>query len=357
MSSRHTRQTRLFRHGFSMTEMLVIVAVIVALLGLLFPLLAGFRKSGQMTKSMAHLRQVAVWLTLYSGEYRDFVIPSQFDYSADAYPGKVRSTMVLEPTPIGRLNAGTWADIIWSEYKLGVFAETVPDWPSGFGQDYRHDSPGGLFYGQNIYTKDPGLDLSLDNPLRSAVANRRNTFSVQDIATPYGAGAGEKGLPGYFAANNFFNTDPNAADVRDPTRGLPARWYTHGQIRMPGRSMYLVDSFAGEVIQPWAERYQPNRSIGGSDSDSTPGDGGGGDPPALVDPYNQVDFRYSDLCLMLFLDGHSETQTQWAGIQELEGFVEITPGGQINTVYGEYDPANRGIRIRALDRRISSIVP
>ncbi len=349
------RQTRLFRHGFSMTEMLVIVAVIVALLGLLFPLLAAFRKSSQMTKSMAHLRQVAGWLTLYADDHRDFVIPSQFDYSADAYPGKVRSTMVEEPSPIGKLNAGTWADILWSEYRLGVFAETVPDWPVGFGQDYRHDSPGGLFYGQKIYPDDPNLDLSLDNPLRSAVANSRNTFSRYDLATPFGAGAGEKGLPGYFAANNFFNADENAEDVRDPGRDLPARWYTHGQIRIPARSMFLVDSFAGEVIQPWAERYQPEPNIGGGDSDSTPGDGGG-TAAALVDPYIQVDFRYSDLCLMLFLDGHSETQAKWDGIEELEGFIETLPDGQIDLSYGEYDPANRGIRVRGLDRRISSIV-
>ncbi len=145
----HTRQARLFRHAFSMTELLVTIAVIVTLLGLLFPLLAGFRASSQMTKSMAHLRQVAGWLTLYAGDNRDFIIPSQFDYSENAYPGKVRSSILLKPAPIGKLNAGTWADIIWSEYKLGVFPEAMAPWPTGFEHDYRYDSPGGLFYGQD----------------------------------------------------------------------------------------------------------------------------------------------------------------------------------------------------------------
>ncbi len=333
------------RHAFSMTEMLVVIAVLVALMGLLFPLMAGFRKSGQMTKSMAHLRQVAGWLTLYAGDNRDFVIPSQFDYSQNTYPGKVRSAITGSPSPIGQLNAGTWADIIWSEYKLGVFPEAVPDWPEGFGQDFRHDSPGGLFYRQKVWIDRPSLAFELDNPLRSAVANTRNAYSVHDIATPFGVGAGEKGLPGYFAANNFFNADATATDLRDPTRllpgqspgGTPPPLYTHGQIRMPERSMYLVDSFAGEVIQPWAERYKPEISAGAAQADSTP----------QIAPENQVDFRYSDLCLMLFLDGHSETQTRWPGIEELEGYAEIP---------ADYDPANRGVRIRQLDKRISSIV-
>ncbi len=336
------------RQAFSMTEMLVVIAVMVALLGLLFPLLAGFRKSGQMTKSMAHMRQVAGWLTLYGGDYRDFIIPSQFDYSDDAYPGKVRSVITDSPSPIGKLNAGTWADIIWTQYKLGVFPEAVADWPAGFGQDFRYDSPGGLFYRQKIWGDRPALNFDgVDNPLRSAALNSRNTFSVRDIATPYGAGAGEKGMPGYFAANNFFNTDVDGVCLRSPDRDIPtARWYTHGQIRMPERSMYLVDSFAGEVIQPWAERYKPEINAGAAQTDPTP----------QVEQENQVDFRYSDACLMLFLDGHSEQQSTWEGIEELEGFVELTPGGQIDLTFGEYDPANRGIRIRQLDRRISSVV-
>lgn len=323
------------RHAFSMTEMLVVIAVLTALLGLLLPLLGGFRRSGQMTTSMSHLKQVAVWLSLYAGDNRDFVIPSQFDYSKNAYPGKVRSAITASPSPVGKLNAGTWSDIIWSEYKLGVFPEAQAAWPEGFGQNFRYDSPGGLFYRQKIWNDRPALELDVDNPLRSAVANSRNAFSVRDMATPFGAGAGEKGLPGYFAANNFFNADSIGIDVQTPSRALPtARWYTHGQIRMPERSMYLVDSFAGEVIQPWADRYKAEVEVGQTD------------PTPEIDAANQVDFRYSDLCLMLYLDGHSETQTKWDGIEELEGYADDPV---------DYDPANRRVRIRQLDKRISTV--
>ena len=102
--------------------------------------------------------------------------------------------------------------------------------------------------------------------------------------------------------------------------------------------MYLVDSFAGEVIQPWAERFKAVVPTGQNQNDPTPG----------IASEIQVDFRYSEVCLMLFLDGHSETQSKWDGIEELEGYAGNP---------ADYDPANRRIRIRELDKRISSIVP
>ena len=96
---------------------------------------------------------------------------------------------------------------------------------------------------------------------------------------------------------------------------------------------------AGEGSQPWAGRFQ--LPILTADADPT--------PSILQD--NQVDFRYSDMCLMLFLDGHSEPHTKWAGIEELEGFAETDDQGN---VVGAYRLDHRQIRIRNLDRRISS---
>jgi len=351
-----------------MTELLVVIAVLAAMLGLLFPLLAGVRKSGQLTKSMSHMRQIAGWMTLYASDNRDFVLPSQFDYSANRYKGHVRSVGPaapplpgdIPPTTVGDPSTGSWADIIWTEFRLGPIPGAAPN---GTDAGYGNDSPDAAFYG-DVVDRIGGYE----NPLRSAVANSSNSDAFHHsgasdivgananmyLATPFGAGAAETGQPGYFAANNFFNADATGTDTRNPTRLLPGQnaggspppMYTRGQIRMPERSMYLVDSFAGEVIQPWAERFKPEIPAGSDQTDLTP----------MVDRENQVDFRYSDVCLMLFLDGHSETQSKWEGIEELEGFVEIDDDGRIDLAYGDYDPANRGIRIRRLDRRISSIV-
>ena len=339
-------QASLSRRGFSMVEVMVVITIIAVLLGLLFPVLANVRKSGQMTKSMAHMRQIAGWMNLYSSDNRDTVLPSQFNYSLDSYPGRVRSAISASPVAMGALFEGTWADILWTEFKLGVFPElTTLPWPKGLDHDYRYDSPDGVLYGQRILNQKPQFNLDFDNPLRSAAENTRHAFTVFDLATPYGAGAGEGGLPGYFAANNFFNADAVALDMSSGVTGpvwpnrLPTdqgRWYSQAQIRAPARSMYLVDSFAGEVIQPRPSRFKLELMPDPS--------GNVVDPTPSIPQENQVDFRYSDQCLMLFLDAHVEPQARWAGIEELEGYTE--EGVPVTEVV-----KSRGIRIRRLDKR------
>jgi prepilin-type N-terminal cleavage/methylation domain-containing protein len=298
--------------GFTITELLVVIAVIVVLLGLLFPALAGIRRSGLMAKSMSNMRQVGVWMGLYSTDNRDFIVPSQFNYRSNSYPGKVRSVIMQQPL-IGREHAGTWADILWTVFEIGVFPDARAPRPDGIGHDYKYDSPDGVLYRHLSGTK-------IVNPLRSAAPNSRSTHkSPNNLPRPYGPGASEAGLAGYFAANNFFNADPDAYDrcLQDP---LPANWYTNGQIKLPERSMYLVDSFAGEIIQPrpWAYQMADPDDPCGLGYDKPPGD---------------VDFRYSDACLMLFLDAHVEPVGQFDEICDLEG------------------PRGRGIRIRELTRR------
>jgi prepilin-type N-terminal cleavage/methylation domain-containing protein len=297
------------RRGFSITEILVVISVIVVLLGLLLPALAGIRKSGLMTKSMANMRQIGTWMGLYAGDNRDFVVPSRFNYREDAYTGKVRSVITTEGS-VGQRYRGTWADILWTVFELGAYPEATAQ----LGHDYQYDSPDKRLY--EYLDGDMG-----ENPLRSAAANSRNTHeSLYNLPTPYGCGASESGLPGYFAANNFFNADAYAVDpcTNNP---IDPNWFTKSQIRMPERSMYLVDSFAGETIEalPPYYQFQPT-GFGGS---------GGGEE----DLQFQVDFRYADMCLMLFLDGHVEPQGQWDEICDLEA-----PGG-------------RGVRIRELTRR------
>ena len=350
------RQASISRNGFTMVEVMTVIAIVAVLLGLLFPVLAGVRKSGEMTKSMAHMRQIAGWMNLYSSDNRDTVLPSQFNYSPELYPGIYPGKVRSEPVSWGSLHTGTWADILWTEFTLGVFPQRDTSVGGGGndtgdqqgdpdggtlvrGIDYRYDSPDAWFYG--VFS--PSRRDDFDNPLRSAAKNLWHTHSRHDLATPWGAGAGEVGLPGYFAANNFFNADEVALDKNMPSvpvrPGTTAgqdqgRWYSQAQIRAPARSMYLVDSFAGEVIQQWPMRYKLELVEDANNSIL--------DPDPSVPQQNQVDFRYSDQCLMLFLDGHIQLQARWAGIEDLEGNVGQGPTAP---------EKNRGIRIRRLDKR------
>jgi hypothetical protein len=86
-----------------------------------------------------------------------------------------------------------------------------------------------------------------------------------------------------------------------PVAGPTGRWYSAGQIKAPERSMYLVDSMAGETIDP------------------LPGPFDTGNPNANGVPQTlEVDFRYSGVCLMLYLDGHNRPEGSWKDLADLQ---------------------------------------
>ena len=82
---------RAHRAGFTTVEIMVMIGVILLLLAILLPALSAVRSGGRMMQSQGKMRQIAAFLTSYAQENRDQVVPSQFDYSMDPYPGKVRS--------------------------------------------------------------------------------------------------------------------------------------------------------------------------------------------------------------------------------------------------------------------------
>ena len=320
MSLRNAHHHRTF-HGFTLVEVLVVIGVIVALLGVLFPALSNARKTGLMATSMSNMRQIGFMMRSYSQENRDHIVPSQFDYSPPefTYKGKVRTA--LSSTAIGKENEGTWADILWTENNLG--GELIAD------SNYRFDSPDKAFH-------DSTPDFT--NPLRSALANSHDFLSpsgsipANPVYTPFGDGAQESSLPGFFAANDFFNARPQLQNPEGvlsvtydsggtctvETQVTPETgwWFTTGQIKVPARSMYLVDSLAGETIS-----YDPTDVCGSSSAYDTvigPGD---------VYSTTEVDFRYNDACLMLFLDGHVDQQAPWKDLVVLESKRHIKVAG------------------------------
>jgi len=288
--------------GFTLPEVLVVMGVIALLIAVLLPALHSAKRTADMAKSMSNLRQIDAMMKLYSSENREIIVPSQFNYQdtgnmnapANGYPVKVRSDDALNGT--GWRYRGTWADILWSyNPNLGASSQLADP---GNPDQYRYDSPD-----KAVYDNNPTYD---ENPLRAAAPNSRDFLQAgggpSTGPTPYGNGASEVGLPGFFAANNFFKADPLAGYT----------WYTNGQIKAPDRSMYLVDSFAGETIEPALAQF-----------DNTP-------PAANQQKTIEVDFRYSGSCLMMFLDGHATPQSPWTDLAELQG--------------------NRHIKVQNLDR-------
>jgi type II secretory pathway pseudopilin PulG len=286
------------RRAFTITELLVVIGVIVVIAGVLLAALSAVKGTGEMTDAMNRMRQIGVWMQAYSADNRDTILPSAFDYSGNPYTGAVRTGNLNPATP--DQHRGSWADILWSEHEI------LPLDAAGSGYDYRHDSPDARFY------QDYGTGWG-QNPLRSPSTNSRNALvpaSCDPTPTPHGCGAQESGLPGYFAASNFFDSRSGS-------------WFSTGQILRPNQSMYLVDSFAGETIDPVPDPFY-----------NVPQDN-----PS--DETLEVDFRYNGLCLMLFLDAHVDPINPWTELVDLEGC--LMGNGEIQK--------GRDIRVRNLTSR------
>ncbi|MBU3727902.1 MAG: type II secretion system protein [Phycisphaerales bacterium] len=296
------------RAGLTIVEIIAVVGIIAVLVAILVPALSSARGNAAWATSQSNLRQAWTLIQGYVSDNRETLVPSQFDYSGARVRGKVRAPGPGPDDfpPIGLPNRGTWADIVWTAAGLGPLVLAAPI-EEGSTYDYRADSPDRLAYALG------GGDIK--NVLRSAVPMKRpfglelgQTSGLE--ATPFGQGAGELELnqPGYFAMNDFFDS-------------RAGRWWTPTQIRLPSESVYVVDSRAGETIAPTADPWRGNDLA-----------------------RCQVDFRYpGSTCIMLFVDGHVDTQAKWKTIEELQGpfFTDNPPA---NADFG------RNLRISNLDR-------
>ncbi len=264
----------------TLIEILTVIGVIVVLIAILLPGLNSARKQAVLAKSQNNLRQIATFLTAYAQANRDTVVPAAFDYSTQTNDPRVRVRTASPPgvlPPVGVERVGSWSDILWTENKLGPIVDN--DDPANY--NYGFDSPDRV-----LYEKDSAYD---QNVLRSAARMTRTSGGTD--ALPFGTGSQstEANDPGYFACNEFFDVRP--PDATNPQRG---KWWVMGQIVRPALSVYLVDSFAGEVTETT-----------GSTVDDL--------------QVQSIDYRYNgDNALMLFLDGHVEPQTAWETLRDLE---------------------------------------
>jgi len=157
------------RPGFTITELLVVIALIIVLLSLLAPALAGVWSTGKMTVSMSRMRQIALWMTEYSSDNRERVLPAAFDYRDVKYPGKARSS----PNPqMGEAHYGAWADILATVFQV----PGNPDAAVEFDNDYRFDSVDQPLY--DLVGRD-----SIGSPFRSAAPN---TYNAREYVGPPG---------------------------------------------------------------------------------------------------------------------------------------------------------------------------
>jgi len=85
------------RRAFSLIELLVVIGVVAALMGILVPVLSSVRSSGRRTEALSNLRGAGVAFELYVGTYRSvypFIAPGVFlqNRPPEDGPGNVRDS-------------------------------------------------------------------------------------------------------------------------------------------------------------------------------------------------------------------------------------------------------------------------
>jgi len=316
--------------AFTIIEILVVVSIIAVLASIMLVAVNSGRDAANTAKSVVKLKQITEWMNLWSNDNNDRVLPSQFDFSDEAgdptddVPGQAISVRKEVNAPDDNLfdsldrgqYQGTWADILWTENGLQQaygLIDREDDTQGGNPDRFRwaSDCPNNAIY---------DLHETFDNPFRSMLEITRGPA---------------EGLPGYFAANDFFDarsgTDGNPNST-DPDNGQD-RYYTYAMIHAPARSLYLVDSVAGETISnqaaPWEYDFymdSEGQLIGPADLGNTQG---------------QVDYRYNGECMVLLLDGSIKTMAPWSE----RGPLNTPASGRDTSLFGQ------GIRVHQLTNR------
>ncbi len=298
--------------AFTIVELMVVVSIIAILAALLLVAVNGSRKAAQTAKANVKMKEIGSWMQMWSGDNSNRVLPSQFDYIDEDESGTPISYRRDEHSEDDNPNdnitrgkyQGTWADIIWTDNQLhksyGLYdseeGETHLRWES--------DSPDNDIF--EIYD-------SFDHPFRSTIMNTRGAA---------------KGLPGFLAANDFFDSRSDN-DSNGETNSKIDRYYTYSMINAPSSSVYLVDSIAGETIFDSTDAWDVALNSG--------------DGPTSQDdiPIGDIDFRHGEECMMLLLDGSIIRVSPWSE----RGPVDPPPSNLDTSLYG------MGYRVHDLTKR------